>query len=105
VYPCDFYALDQWLLGNIKTHSFEEMEENRRKSGFVELSKPLPEDCKNCKWLMLCRNGCRRNREPLGEGHNGKNYFCSAYQNFLEYAYPKLAEVLQILRMMAAKGQ
>ena len=105
VYPCDFYALDQWFLGNILTNSFEEMDETRRTSGFVELSKPLPEDCKKCKWLMLCRNGCRRNREPLGPGQSGKNYFCSAYQNFLEYAYPKLAEILQILRLMAAKNQ
>ena len=105
VYPCDFYALDPWLLGNINTNSFEEMDKARQDCGFVELSKPLPDDCKNCRWLMLCRNGCRRNREPLGPGNDGKNYFCSAYQNFLEYATPKLMEVLQILRRMAAKNQ
>ena len=105
VYPCDFYALDQWYLGNIRTDSFEDMDKARQNCGFVELSKPLPEDCKNCRWLMLCRNGCRRNREPVGPGHEGKNYFCSAYSNFLEYAYPKLKEVLQILRMRAAGGR
>ncbi|MBE6888364.1 MAG: anaerobic sulfatase maturase [Ruminococcaceae bacterium] len=105
VYPCDFYALDPWLLGNINTDSFEKMEQARKDCGFVELSKPLPDDCKKCKWLMLCRNGCRRNREPLGAGCTGKNYFCTAYQNFLEYAYPRLKEILQILRMMASKNQ
>lgn len=105
VYPCDFYALDRWLLGNIKTDSFEQMQKNREESGFTELSKPLPEDCKNCRWLMLCRNGCRRNREPLGEGNSGKNYFCSAYRGFLEYAAPKLQEVLQLLRVMAANNR
>ena len=105
VYPCDFYALDQWLLGNIKTDSFEQMQKNREESGFTALSKPLPEDCKNCRWLMLCRNGCRRNREPLGEGNDGKNYFCSAYRGFLEYAAPKLQEVLQLLRVMAANNR
>ena len=104
VYPCDFYALDPWLLGNIATDSFEEMEAKRAACGFVELSRPLPEDCRNCRWLMLCRNGCRRNREPLGPDNSGKNYFCSAYMNFLEYAYPKLMEILQILRRMAANN-
>ena len=105
VYPCDFYALDEWRLGNINTDSFEKMEQMRNDCGFVRLSKPLPDDCKNCRWLMLCRNGCRRNREPLDADHSGKNYFCSAYKNFLEYAHPKLAEVLHILRMTAAKRQ
>lgn len=104
VYPCDFYALDRWCLGNIKTDSFETMETARRDSGFVELSKPLPEDCRTCRWLMLCRNGCRRNREPLGENHAGKNYFCSAYQGFLAYAYPRLVEILQLLRRQAQGG-
>ena len=61
VYPCDFYALDQWRLGNIRTDDFETMDAVRLASGFIELSKPLPADCKNCRWLMLCRNGCRRN--------------------------------------------
>lgn len=103
VYPCDFYALDQWRLGNIKTDSFEAMDEIRRTSGFVELSKPLPADCRSCRWLMLCRNGCRRNREPLGTGNEGKNYFCTAYGHFLEYACPMLMEILQLLRLRASR--
>jgi len=101
VYPCDFYALDQWRLGNIRTDGFEAMETTRRASGFIELSKPLPVECRSCRWLMLCRNGCRRNREPLGPNEEGKNYFCSAYRNFLEYAAPRLAEILQLLRLQA----
>lgn len=96
VYPCDFYALDQWRLGNILEHSFEEMEEKRDASGFIQLSQPLPEACQSCRWLALCRNGCRRNREPLdGEG---KNRFCASYRGFLEYAVPRLTQLLAALR-------
>lgn len=104
VYPCDFYALDQWYLGSILTDSFETMEEARQASGFIALSKALPADCRACRWLPLCRNGCRRNREPLSPDRPGKNYFCSAYRNFLEYACPRLAEVYQLLRRRAAGG-
>jgi len=97
VYPCDFYALDQWRLGNIRTDSFEDMERARQASGFVEWSRRLPEECQNCRWLPLCRNGCRRNREPVTADATGKNYFCPAYQHFLEYAVPRLREIYQLL--------
>lgn len=103
VYPCDFYALDQWKLGNIREDSFETMEEARRASGFVAWSARLPEECKACRWLMLCRNGCRRNREPVTADGTGKNYFCSAYQNFLEYAYPRLRELASAILRHAGR--
>lgn len=103
VYPCDFYVLDEWKLGNILTDSFEELEYARQKSGFVEQSKPIPEDCRKCKWIMLCRNGCRRNRELMADGTTGKNYFCSAYYNFLEYAAPKLMEIYRLLVLRSKK--
>ncbi|MBE6037535.1 MAG: anaerobic sulfatase maturase [Clostridiales bacterium] len=105
VYPCDFYALDEWKLGNILEHSFEELEEARKKSGFIQWSCRLPEDCRSCRWLPLCRNGCRRNREPVTADRTGKNVFCSAYKNFLEYAYPRLAEICRILIRQARSGE
>ena len=97
VYPCDFYALDEWYLGNINQDSFETMEQQRQTLGFIEWSKQIPEDCKNCRYFGLCRNGCRRNREPVTSNSTQKNYFCSAYKNFIEYAYSRLAEIYQML--------
>lgn len=97
VYPCDFYALDEWYLGNINQDSFETMEQQRQTLGFIEWSKQIPEDCKNCRYFGLCRNGCRRNSEPVTSTSTQKNYFCSAYKNFIEYAYSRLAEIYQML--------
>ena len=94
-YPCDFYALDEWLLGNITTDSFEQMEKRQEELGFVRWSRQIHEDCRSCQWYELCRGGCRRNREPVTENSSGKNYFCSAYQGFFEYAYPRLWEIYQ----------
>lgn len=88
-YPCDFYVLDEWRLGNINTDTFEEMEKNRQEKGFVDVSRTVPEECKACRWYPLCRNGCRRNRME----ETGKNYFCEAYREFFDYAYPRLAEI------------
>lgn len=92
VYPCDFYVLDQWRLGNIHTDSFEQMEHIPKASGFTARSIPLPKACLSCRWYQLCRNGCYRLRQPEKAGCR-KNYFCQAYQNFLDYAYPRLEEL------------
>lgn len=100
-YPCDFYALDQWRLGNIVSDSFAVMEEKRQALGFIQWSRRLPEECRTCRYGMLCRNGCRRNREPVTEDSTGKNYFCGAYREFLDYAAPRLMEVYQLLRRRA----
>lgn len=96
VYPCDFYALDQWRLGNIQENSFEEMDEKRDELGFIQWSMRQQEDCQKCRWFGLCRNGCRRNREPVTAEHTNRNYFCKSYQMFFEYAYPRLAEIYQL---------
>ena len=95
VYPCDFYCLDEWKMGTVQEHTFPELEQRRETLGFVEASKPVPERCRTCRWYPLCRNGCRRHREAQEESR--LNYFCSAYQGFFAYAYPKLVKAYQIV--------
>ena len=93
VYPCDFYCLDKWKLGNIRDDDFASMAENQTASAFLAEAKREMPDCKGCKWYFICRGGCRRDREPIEENAPVKNYFCPAYQEFFEYAMPRLQEV------------
>ena len=69
------------------------MEQKRADLGFIQWSTQVAEACRSCKWYALCRNGCRRNREPVTADSTGRNYFCSAYQHFFEYALPRLQEI------------
>jgi uncharacterized protein len=85
VYPCDFYMLDDYVLGNINTDSFERIDRERQKTDFIETSVELPLECRDCRWLLLCRNGCKRYR-----GKEGKSVFCEAYKEFFEYAVERL---------------
>lgn len=95
MYPCDFYVLDPWRLGNVNENTLEEMDRRRTELGFIQESMRVPEECRTCRWAFLCRNGCRRMRR-MGEGEDGKNYFCAAYKGFFEYAYPRLAELVRV---------
>ncbi len=89
VYPCDFYALDDYKLGNFNENRLPEIDAKREKIGFVQRSLIIPDQCKKCKWYRMCKNACYRNR-MTEEGEDGVNYFCQAYKGFFEYSYERM---------------
>lgn len=95
VYPCDFYAMDGYCLGNIVSDSFSSLDRTREDTGFIENSAKLPVACSFCKWRFLCCGGCRREREN-GRGQLAVNYFCSSYKRFFEYAFQRLCELCRL---------
>ncbi|MGP1522157.1 MAG: anaerobic sulfatase maturase [Treponema sp.] len=97
VFPCDFYVLDSYKLGNIHTNSFEDIAKAREKIGFIEKSLHVDPDCQVCKWYSLCRGGCRRDRDTFTGKPLEKNRFCASYKAFFPYAYERLAEVARII--------
>lgn len=90
VYPCDFYMLDEYCIGNLRTNSFAEISANRDRLGFIPLSRQIDPACQSCPYAFICRGGCRRNREPVVDGHLSRNYYCESYQMFFKYAMPRL---------------
>lgn len=98
VYPCDFYVIDKWLLGNIKDDEIKDMMTSDTGKNFVAPSTQMEQECKECKWVSLCRGGCRRERETF-DGENLKlNYYCSAYKAFFDYAYGRLVNIARTVR-------
>lgn len=84
VYPCDFYVLDEYRLGNLAEDSIEQIDKRRKEIKFVETSTHFSEECKRCEYFYLCRGGCRRHR-VLEADLDGKSFFCRSYQMFYEY--------------------
>ena len=93
VYPCDFYVIDRWYLGNIKDDGFEELRQKDAALEFINVSKHADPKCLECKWANFCRGGCRRNREPFIDGKPVLNYYCSAYEKFYEHAGSRIVEL------------
>ncbi len=94
VFPCDFYMLDGYCIGNCSIDSLELIDENRRQLGFVEASLQLPQQCRTCGWFRFCRGGCQRNRNPAGMLNAGLNHFCESYREAFPYILPRLKELL-----------
>ncbi|WP_349948541.1 anaerobic sulfatase maturase [Lacrimispora sp. BS-2] len=97
VYPCDFYVMDEYKIGNFLDNSIEDMGNRGLESGFVEASLNKPEECKTCNYAYLCRGGCRRNRQIDEGGQLGQNYFCSSYKYFFEKTRSRMEEIARQL--------
>lgn len=103
VYPCDFYVLDEYCLGNLNRDSFEDLERRRKELQFVEESRAVDPDCGQCRWYPICRGGCKRYREPRTEQRAlRKNFFCESYQMFFAHSISRMEE---IARYVAQSGR
>ncbi len=96
VYPCDFYVLDRYRLGNLTTDTIAQIDAKRVEIGFIEQSQAVDTACTKCRWYTLCRGGCRRDRDYF-MGGLGRNYYCEAYKGFFEYAHPRLEKLFHKL--------
>ena len=95
VYPCDFYVLDEYKIGNVTEKSFEEMQrmtENADEVSFFREAEKRDDRCAECRYYPLCRGGCRR--DLIREGEKCRQYFCEAYEGFFQYALVRMEWLL-----------
>lgn len=84
VYPCDFYAMDKWLLGTVED-AFDELIQGETAQTFIRSAPPVDSECQSCRHQAQCRGGCRRWRESFAEGQLARNHLCEAYTLFFEH--------------------
>jgi len=99
VYPCDFYALDEFLLGNIANHSFLELLSGSVAKNFVAKSLDPHPECAKCPYLSICRGGCRRDRDPGNSPDSPLelNRFCESYKAFFSHALPRMMNIAKAI--------
>lgn len=94
VYPCDFYVLDDYRIGNFNNHTVARIDKTRDDIGFIAASAARETACADCRYAALCRGGCRRTRLPE---QNHRQYFCRAYQLFFDACLPNMMEIARAL--------
>jgi uncharacterized protein len=96
VYPCDFYATDEWRLGTVN-NGFKTLYESEKSKYFMELSYVKPSECTQCEYYYFCRGGCRRWRDVYSEGL-GINYLCDAYKVFFKHSIPRILRLGKMIQ-------
>ena len=81
VYPCDFYCLDEYLLGNVNDTSLKALSRSASAIGFIEESLTAAERCKTCPFYKMCRGGgCKRSKADRD--------YCTSYKKFFSSCLP-----------------
>lgn len=92
VYPCDFYVLDRYRLGNVLSDSLEQMATSNTLHAFLAEPRRACSACADCPFERICHRNCKRlNIAYYREGYCG-------YRDFLEYAAPQMAAIARTLR-------
>lgn len=89
VYPCDFYVAPEYRLGNLHTDTPEALERRLLRTDFISSSVALPESCAACRYVHLCRGGCKRYRDS-----GGRFIHCEAYRRFFDHALKPMLALL-----------
>lgn len=97
VYPCDFYALDQYKIGNMITDSISDIDNKRKEIKFVEESLTLSSKCPKCKYIYMCRGGCKRQRTVKDKDGVNKYRLCEAYYEFFDYSITRLKKLAEMV--------
>jgi uncharacterized protein len=87
VYPCDFYVLDQYVSGNVCTHSFEQIRNSLITTNFLREDKRMSTLCTTCKFKKMCHGNCKRlNITYFDDKRCG-------YKEFLEFVHVSMMEI------------
>lgn len=92
VYPCDFYVLDRFRLGNIRTDSLEAMATCDALRAFLDEPRRACSMCATCPFERICHKNCKR----LNTCYYREDY--CGYRDFLEYAAPDMIAIARTLR-------
>jgi uncharacterized protein len=93
LYPCDFYVLDEWKLGQAGD-SLDQLAASAKAREFLTEGQRKPEACGACQWFRFCGGGCKRDWHR----ENGvlNNYYCPAFQRFFDYAWDRIAHIARL---------
>lgn len=96
VYPCDFYVLDQYKLGNIKEDSIESIQNHCVGKKFLA-DNVIPNICDTCRYKKICNGQCKRQRTTFI-----KKDYCG-YQKLLDDILDDFYEHISMICEVARK--
>ena len=94
VFPCDFYCLDKYNIGNIVYDDLKYIYDNKIVKDFIyEYKKEeISNLCSSCKYFIFCNGGCKRMKKNMYIDNN----FCG-YKDFLDFSINDILKIWKII--------
>lgn len=102
VYPCDFYVLDDWKLGNLTEAPIEKLAVSEKAARFLRWGAEKPAECGTCPYGGICNGGCKNDWYTDDTGPH--NYHCPALRRLLVYALPRMQVIARAERNARKKA-
>ncbi|MCO5297195.1 MAG: radical SAM protein [Fimbriimonadaceae bacterium] len=87
VFPCERLT-DAPRLGNLRDSPLGEILEQEPYTRHCQTTQSLPQDCRECRFLQVCHNGCTHHRV------DGKLHFCEARKTVFRHVESRLEAIL-----------
>lgn len=97
-YPCDFYCLDKYKLGNILEKNMQELLMSSAMHTFHTRNHQQPALCSSCNVQNFCGGGCKRMQKEVCCSYNDTE---CGYRSFLQQNMATLLEIAQNERMLS----
>jgi len=97
IYPCDFYVQRNLKLGNILTHSFEELLNSPLFKNFGKSKLEFNNQCSKCDYLELCFGDCLKYRNFKNKSSKNLSLLCSGWKMFFNHSIYYFKKITQQL--------
>lgn len=87
VYPCDFYAIDEFRVGNLAEAPIEEICMQAAMAEFRNRPTEKMTLCKSCPYVPICGGGCPRMRREVCGASDADS---CGYRIFLDHCLPQM---------------
>lgn len=94
VYPCDFYCVDEYCVGNLTQSGLRELFESEGMRAFAMRHRKTHKLCGSCEFSRFCAGGCERMQAQMCCG--AEDDFCG-YRSFLQNHWTQLLEIIRRL--------
>ena len=89
VYPCDFHVREDLKLGNVLTHTWEEMLASPVYARFAAgKCANLDPACRSCEYFGYCHGDCPRNRPA------GRSVLCAGWKRFFKHTLGRFEQII-----------
>jgi len=95
VYPCDFYAVDQYFCDNINNLGLLDFPFTKNANKFISDRSCISNFCIDCKYINYCKGGCKRLKYNMYL--NETETYCG-FKDFLEKYEDQLLELSNIIK-------
>ncbi|MBW2623538.1 MAG: anaerobic sulfatase maturase [Deltaproteobacteria bacterium] len=98
IFPCDFFVKEDLRLGNVLTHSWEQLAQHKDYISFGSLKTRWNTACADCLYQDICAGDCLKHRLNPGNEPRTLSWLCSGWKQFYKHSLPYFRQIAEDIK-------